>query len=304
MSVASGFVDLRTRAYPARAYEEFMPRVVDGTADAPEKYRVLVPFSLNAIARATGLTPGTLWHTSRLVLFWLAYVLFFIYLRTWLAPPDALLGTAIVAATIPLTFTNSWAHPDHIAELALFTAGCLAIARQQTVWLFVLVAAAALNRETAVFLVPLYFLTGPVSRGRVALTVLLLIEWGAIYTGLRLWRGFQHYDYWQVGRNLEFLQLLPDNYDPYYRAYAYFGILLFGGLLTVAMHRSRYARPLFVNRALWVVPMIAGVAFAISSIIESRIFTPLFPLVMPAVMFALLPADRYISPATVNERHA
>ncbi len=244
-----------------------------------------------------------MWYTSRLALFWAAYVLFFIYLRTWLAPSDALLGTAILAATLPLTFTNSWAHPDHIAELALFTAGCLAIARQQTVWVFGLMAAAALNRETAVFLVPLYFLAGPVSRGRTVLAALLLVEWGCIYAGLRFWRGFQHYDYWQVGRNLEFLRLLPDNYDPYYRAYAYFAILLFGGLMAVAIRGSRNVRPLFVSRALWVVPMIAGVAFAISSIIESRIFTPLYPLVIPAVMFALLPADRHISPAPRNKRY-
>jgi hypothetical protein len=131
----------------------------------------------------------------------------------------------------------------------------------------------------------------------------LLLEWGAIYLGLRLWRGFQHYDYWQIGRNLEFLRLLPENYDPYYRAYAYFGIVLFGSLGAIAVLRGRNAaRPLFVTRALWVVPMIGVVAFAISSIIESRIFTPIYPLVMPALMFALLPADRSTSFPSVNER--
>ena len=304
MSVASGFVDLRTRSYPVRSYTEFIPRVVDGTADAPERYRVLVPFTLDAAARITGLNPAPLWHASRLALFWAAYVLFFVYLQTWVRPHEALLGTAVVAATLPLTFTNSWAHPDHIAELALFTAGCLAIARQKTAWLFVVLAAATLNRETAVFLVPLFFLAAPISRQRILLTGLLLLEWGAIYAGLRFWRGFQHYEYWQIGRNLEFLRLLPENYDPYYRAYAYFGIVLFGSLMALAMSRARNPQPLFVRRALWVVPMIAGVAFAISSIIESRIFTPLYPLLMPAVMFSLLPADRSVSPASLNERHA
>jgi hypothetical protein len=34
------------------------------------------------------------------------------------------------------------------------------------------------------------------------------------------------------------------------------------------------------------------VAFTFSSIIESRIFTPLYPLVLPALMFALFAPER------------
>lgn len=295
MTLASGFMDVRSRAYPARSYQEFIPKVVDGTADAPERYRVLAPFAVYGLERVTGLSASAAWYVSRLAAFFTAYLVFFAYLRTWFTSPQALLGTAMVAATLPLTFTNSWAHPDHIPELALFTAGCLAIARERLAWVFILLALATLNRETAVFLIPLYLLAGTMTRARLVVTAVLAAEWAAIYFGLRFWRGFVHYDYLQLTRNLDFLKLLPDNYDPYYRAYAWFGLALFGGLLTVGL-RTQGSPPLFVTRALWVTPLFGAVAFAISSIIESRIFTPLYPLVMPAVIFALGSTDNLTSP--------
>jgi hypothetical protein len=304
MSVASGFVDLRTRAYPVRPYTEFIPGVVNGSADAPERYRVLVPFTAAALTRMTGLSPSAIWHTSRLALFFVAYIVFFCYLRTWFSPSRSLLGTAVVAATLPLTFTNSWAHPDHIAELALFTGGCLAIARQQFGWTALLVAVATLNRETAVFLVLLHLAAGPLTRARLLRTMLLGVEWAAIYLALRIWRGIAHYDYLQIWRNLEFLRLLPSNYDPYYRAYAYFVFVLFGGLLAVALLTRTRPPGAFADRALWIVPPFAAVAFTMSSIIETRIFTPLYPLVMPAVIFACGTADTADSPADPLKRHA
>jgi hypothetical protein len=152
-----------------------------------------------------------------------------------------------------------------------------------------------------VFLVPLYLLAGQPVRARIPVTLLLALEWAAIYIGLRAWRGFVHYDYGQFTRNLQYLKLLPAPYDPYVRAYAYFGLVLFGGLLFVAMSQSA-GRPLFMTRALWIVPMFGAVAFTISSIIETRIFTPLYALVMPSVIFGWQSADRAIT-ATPPPNH-
>lgn len=290
VSLSSAFVDLRMRAYGSRPYAEFIPAVVNGTADAPERYRILVPFAVAGLNAATGMSLGNAWHLLRLVSFVAAYFIFFAYLRRWFDDRTALLGTLIVGATLPLTFTNSWAHPDHIAELALFTAGCAAIAANRLWTLAALLGIATLNRETAIFLVPLYLVTRPVSAGRLGIAALLAAEWAVIFGALRLWRGFVHYDYFQFSRNLQFLKLLPSAYDPYYRAYAYFAIVLFGCLLLVAANGAG-PRPLFVSRALLVVPLFTAVAFSISSIIETRIFTPLYPLIMPAVMFGCCATD-------------
>lgn len=286
MAIATGFVDLRVRSYPDHGYTKYVPGVIDGTYGAPGIYRVLVPYSFDWIVRATGAAPATVWHISRLLLLFTSYLAFHWYLRTWTTAEAAIMGTAIVAALLPMTFTNSWAHPDHFAELLLFTLGCAAIARERDGLFAVVLFFAALNRETAVFLVALYLVARPLSPLHLARTAGFGALWAAVFVGIRAWRGFEHYEYWQLTRNLEFLRLLPPPRDPYYRAYAWFGVAAFGPLLWIAS-KVGSAQPRFVRRALWVVPLIAVVAVTISSIIESRIFTPLFPLVVPAVVCSL-----------------
>ena len=302
LSFSSAFADLRMRTYGSKPYVEFIPAVVSGTADAPERYRVLLPFTIAGLSNGVGLSLANAWHLVRFISFVAAYVLMFAYLRRWFSETASLFGTTLVAATLPLTFTNSWAHPDHIAELALFTAGCAAIAANRVWALAAILAVATLNRETAIFLVPLYLVTASSVRERLIAAGLLAAEWAGMFVALRVWRGFVGYDYFQAQRNLQFLKLLPSAYDPYYRIYAYFAIVLFGGLLLVAAGASG-PRPLFISRALLVVPLFCVVAFSISSIIESRIFTPLYPLIMPAVMFGCRAFDndgRYRSHAGEN----
>jgi hypothetical protein len=286
ITVSTGFVDLRVRSHPDHPYREYIPEVVAGTADAPGKYRVLVPFTFDWLQRVTHVGIETLWHATRLLWIFLAFVAFYWYLRTWFREPEALTGILLVAATLPLTFTNSWAHPDHFAELALFTAGAGAVARNRLGWFAAVLVLAALNRETAVFLVLLFAVTGDASKEHLMWTMLFGALWLAVFVGIRAWRGYESYDYWQLWRNIEFMKLLPPPRDPYYRGYAYFGLFLFGGLSIAAVANLR-CKPRFMQRALLVVPPFFVVAFTISSIIESRIFTPLFALIVPAALWTV-----------------
>lgn len=288
LAVATGFADLRMRAHTANVVTSYIPGVVAGTESAPGRYRVLAPFAIDAASRATGASLEHTWYATRLLFIFLALCATHLYLRTWFRAEQALAGVAIVAASLPLTFTNSWPHPDSMPELALFTLGALAIARGKDLWFAVVLAFAAFNRETSAFLVLLYFVQ-PLSRARLVRSVLFGFEWLAIYAGLRYVRGLQHYEYWMAPRNIADLGLLPANYDPYYRAYAYFGLVLFGPLVLFALRAER--APAFVRRALIVVPVFVAVAFAFSSIIETRIFTLLYPLVLPGAVY-FLSADR------------
>ncbi len=290
LALATGFVDLRMRAYPTHAVKEYIPDVVSGTADAPGRYRVLAPFAHRALVDITGADEMLVWYVTRLSWFAVAWLAWHCYLRTWFSPALSGLGTTLVVATLPLTFTNSWAHPDHAPELALFPLACLALARGRDGWFAALLVVCTLNRETAAFLVALYAAVRPWSREHLWRTAAMGALWFAVYAGLRVWRGYEGYDVWQLWRNLEFLRLLPPPYDPYYRAYAWFGGVLFGPLLWVAW-LSRRAQPVFVRRALVVVPLVALVALTMSSIIETRIFTPLFALIVPGVIFTAAGTD-------------
>jgi hypothetical protein len=291
LAIATGFADLHMRPHTDKVVTEYIPGVVANTEFAPGRYRVLAPLAIEKTAAATGLSLQSTWYISRLLFILVAFWCLHLYLRTWFAAETALAGVALTAATLPLTFTNSWPHPDSMPELALFTLGAMAVARRRDLLFCVVLALAAFNRETSAFLVMLYFVASPVTRAHIVRTGLFTAEWFAIYAGLRLARGVQHYDYWQAARNVADLGLLPPNYDPYYRFYAWFAVFLFGPMLYLAL-RARRDMPLFARRALLVVPAFVAVAFTFSSIIESRIFTPLYPLVLPALMFALFAPER------------
>jgi hypothetical protein len=295
VAVATGFVDLRTRPFPDHVYKAYIPGVVNATYGAPGIYRVLAPYTVWELMRLTRANIASVWLATRLAAIFVSLLVFHWYMRTWFGVPGALGATLFVAASLPLTFTNSWAHPDQIPELMLFTLGCGAIARGRDVLFAVTLVLATLNRETAVFLVPLYLIAGQWSRERVLKTALFGVLWVAVFGGLRAILGFEGYEYWQFGKNIEALKLLPPPRDPYYRAYGWFFVALFGPVLWIAL-RDVAAKPLFVRRALWIVPAFLAVAFTISSIIETRIFTPLYPLVVPAAAFSFSRGGQPVKP--------
>lgn len=290
LAVASGFADQRMRAYPDHVFQKYIPGILDHSYGAPAIYRVLMPYGLTYLANSTGWTLPALWLATRLLAFLLAYLAIDRYLRTWFSSGEALTGVAVVAATIPLTFTNSWAHPDAIPELAFFALGCYAAVNRRDVLFAVTLAVASLNRETSGLLLLVYLVAQPWCRQTAYKLAVFGTIWSAVYMGLRWSIGWQPYEVWQLGKNLEFLKLLPPAYDPYYRSYAWFGLLLFGPMYLLASLVPPGTPPV-VRRLLWVVPPFAVVCVLFSSIIESRIFTPVYPLVLPGLMFTLLRAD-------------
>ena len=116
----------------------------------------------------------------------------------------------------------------------------------------------------------------------------MAVLWLAVTLTLRWQLGMSTYNPWQAPQNLKFLELLPAAYDPYYRAFAWFVVLL-GAPLVLLIGRTWPHQPRFTKVATAIVtPAFVLVAFLFSSIIETRIFTPLLPLLIPGVMTALL----------------
>src|SRR4051812_48931042 len=142
LAIATGFADVRMRAHTDNVYKAYIPAVVAGTEDAPGRYRVFAPFLIDGLARATGASLETTWYVTRLLWIFVAYCVFHVYLRPCFSPSAAVGGVSVVAATLPLTFTNSWPHPDSMPELALFTFGALAIARRSDLLFGVVLALA------------------------------------------------------------------------------------------------------------------------------------------------------------------
>jgi hypothetical protein len=211
------------------------------------------------------------------------------YLVAWFPRELAVVGNLLLVAVLPLTFTNSWGHPDHFVELCLFTLGCGAIARRNLLAAACVTVAALTNRETGSFLGLLYFTSAEIDRRHLLRTSALAGATLATLAALRWWRGWEFYDPWQLARNVEFLGLLPDNYDPYYRAYAWFFVILIVPavwlILATWQRQPRFSR---VAAAI-VVPALIVVSLLFTSVIETRVFTPAIPLLLPGVLFGMFP---------------
>jgi hypothetical protein len=297
VAVALGFVDFRVRPGNQQAYAvtDYIPGVLKGTYGAPATYRVLAPFLIDLFTRVIGADPLVGFVVTRLVFAYGALVALHAYARHWFGPGAAIGGTLGVAALLPLTFTNGWANPDSFPELLLFTLGCLLIARRNDLlFLFVLILA-TLNRETAAFLVLLwgcYRLPEGRARKDLARVAAYGFTWLAIYAGLRWLRGFQSYDYFMFWQNLDAFKPVPPGFDPYRRVFGYFWLVLLivPGWLAVRAGRMPGV-PTFMKRCVPVAAAVIVVCFMISKVIEARIFVPMFPLLLPGVLWVFAQPD-------------
>ncbi len=291
VTTAIGYVDYRARPHLERGFTAYSQGVVANTEDPPGKYRVLGPFVFEQAVALTGADRRVVWAAFRWLAILAALLATHALLRGWFTHGESLLGASLSAVWLLLTFTNSWPHPDHLVEWALTAAAVGALARGRDGWFAAWLLLAALNRETSAFLVVLYLAARPLTRAHLVRGAGLGAMWVLVYSALRFWRGVSWYDPWQFSRNLEFLGLLPDSFDPYARAYAWFGVALLAPPLWLVW-RTWLIQPRLLRAAAAVVtPLFVVTAFLFSSIVETRIFTPLIPMLVGGVMFALLRSD-------------
>jgi len=292
LATALGFVDTRIRAHPDRAYLEYTPGVVGNTEGPPGRYRVLAPFAYDQLRHATQLAPREAWVLFRWLTLFASLWAVHWFLRAWVTSREAVLGTVLMAALLPLTFTNSWGHPDHFPEIALSAWAAGLLARGRLAWFAFALVLALLNRETAAFLGLLFFLSRPMTRQHLLQTTGLAALAVSALAGLRWWRGWESYDPWQAVRNWEFLGLIPGDLDPYYRAYAWFVVVLVAPLVWISV-RAWSRQPRLIRAVVaGITPAYLVVAFCFTSIIETRVFTLLLPLLVPGVIVALGDRDR------------
>jgi hypothetical protein len=296
--VSLAFVDHRVRReqYREHVISEYIPSVLAGTSGAPAKYRVLMPYAFDYVIRHTGWNGYTLFLFAEFFFILAALVMTDVYLRHWFAAPAAIAGTLALASFLPLTFTNSWAHPDTFPDLFLFTAGCLAVAARRDLVLAAILLIGLFNRETIGFLAILWAVERwPERRSAATLrsAVLIFGVAAAVYIGLRLARGFEHYDMWMVPKNLSYLTVLPPGFDPYTRIFGFFWILLVAIPLWLAWNGARApGAPRFFRSGVIVAVALSVVAWLFAAVIETRVFVPVLPLLLPGAIAAFAQSIR------------
>ena len=281
-------------------------QIIAGTAPSPYRYRVLVPVACEAAVRALARymparTAFLLTYAAYdlLAIFALLALLFW-WLRTWFAREPALIGVLFVAGTLPVALQSHYFQPWSLLEAGLFTGALLAIYRGRFALLAGLVALAALNRETAVFIPLVYLLTlqqpdfrwadGKV-RWRPWLRVGgLFLIWAGIFIALHVVLG--------SAPHVESLnEILARNTSGAGLINAGLHIPLFlGGLWVYAILGFRLA-PRYVKRAALICAPYLLTIIVWGSWREVRLLIPLYPVLIALGLFFLFPKDEEAAPS-------
>lgn len=299
VTLALAFVDHRVRSdrYREHVVSEYIPSVLGGTSGAPAKYRVAMPYAIELFTRQTGGDPYLVFLGVEIFFIGASLLMVYVYLRRWYAEGASLAGTLGVAAFLPLTFTNSWAHPDTFPDLFLFTAGCLAVAARRDALLALILLVGMFNRETMGFLALLWAAERwPEwrSKGTIMRGVMLFGLCGGVYVGLRWARGFEHYQMWMVQKNLEYMNVLPEGFDPFTRVAGFFWIVLLGAPAWLAWSAAQQPdSPRFFMSGWSIAILFIVVAWLFAAIIETRVFVPALPLLLPGAIASFVTPMRY-----------
>lgn len=288
VAIAIAFVDFYIRRNPSYTIATYVPQVLAGTYEAPFIYRPLAPWIIQAFTSLSGLSPMAAFGVLRLAAIFAALVAFHGYLRTWYSAAATLGATMAMAALLPLTLTNSWPVPGTYLELALFSAGAWAVARDRD-WLFgAILLLASLNRETSIFLLALWVLMR--APGRPAAKwlprgIIFATVWLLAFASLRWLYGFKTYTVFVLGQNLAYLNAFDASIDPRLRVFAWFWLLMLGVPGWLACRGARLAgAPAFARRAFALGLAFTAISLIAASIVEPRVLLPAFPLFAPAAL--------------------
>jgi hypothetical protein len=270
---------------------ELHERIVRGTAESPYRYRVLVPFIADGLARSLGaaLPAGKAFRLAY-ALCDLAAIVFLLgilhrYLRAWFSNDQALIGVLFAAATMPMALRDHYFQPWSVLAAGLFAAGLLCIRDRRYGVLALIVAAASLNRETAVF-IPLAFLVAgigtkgedgvdrPAGANAALLFSAYLAIWAVVFFGLRFVLG-------TGPRIVTVEELLAGNtIEPAIFRTGVHLALIFGAFWIFAVAGFRHA-PEFVKRTVLLAPLYLAVVAVWGVWYEVRLLMPLYAIVVP-----------------------
>ncbi len=271
---------------------ELHGQILGGTAESPYRYRVLVPFIAEGLARAlSAVLPGGQGVPSRVRALRSRCDLLSCsecctgYLRAWFSNEQALVGVLFAAATMPMALRDHYFQPWSVLEAGLFAAGLLCVRDRRYRLLALVVALASLNRETALF-IPLAFLVALAgtkgeksanspAAGRAALLFVgYAAIWAAAFFGMRALLG-------DAPRVVTVEELLARNTisPAIFRTVVHLA-LVFGAFWIFAVAGFRRA-PEFVKRTTLLAPPYLAAVALWGVWYEVRLLMPLYAIVVP-----------------------
>ena len=269
---------------------ELHRQIIDGSAVAPYRYRVLVPFLCEAARRLTAgvMAPEKGFSTAYGIYDFAALALLMValyrYLRLWFTESQALVGVLFAGSTITIAFRDHYFQPWSLLEAALLAAGLWAIHQRRHALIAAIVVLATLNRETGCFIALAFVcanwaaIMSSIRSFRPRLEAVLALTYGglwlATYVGIRVARGDT--------TNIHSLAtLFSGNTKPENLQQALINTALFLGAFWIFAVAGWRRSPSFVRRVSFVIPCYLLTVAAWGVWTEVRLLISLYALVLP-----------------------
>jgi len=263
-----------------------------------EQSRLLQWVVPQAIIEITHISIPHAYMVQRFVFVFLAYLVFHFYMRKWLTAGESFAGVAFLAAVMPLTYESDLQESAPLLML-LFVLGLWAIREHKTLLLVLILTVGSITNETMLILPAVYFFyhfrwvqsknidsrTVVEFFSLVGRTILIALIPFAIAAFIRyITRDNPHLGgdviLWRTNWQMVWNAIVKFNIFDLFKSYYLFFILLFSIFWLYALLGYRTSG-LFLQRALWMVPLFLLAHFITGKIEESRQMIPLGYILIP-----------------------
>ena len=285
--------------YFQQAFYHYQNGVVDGSIGSPYAYRVLVPYILHLTGKGIPFVElMTLDLLLKIVLIMVLQYGFLAYLREFLSPWPALCGVLVLDLMVAyaLTFVQgpSVLESTDVLNLLVVVLALKGIFQRKWSRVAPLLCVAMFNRETPLLLWPIILGWQDWGRRGWRWPVVCALVMMVPYLGLRYFLAVEAVDWVFLDaakHNIPFLA--PDSLEHVMGANLKL-LMLLGPLALVGFARFR-EQPQFLRAATVILLPFVAVHYLVGSIMETRLWLPLFPVLIP---LALVNLDRFLRAET------
>jgi hypothetical protein len=277
---------------------ELHSQIMEKTAPSPYRYRILVPYGAEALAKLAGPVLGErrallaaygLIEAAALVALILILYRFCLF---FFLPVPSLVGALIANLSLVVALRDHYFQPWSLVNAVVFALAAVLLYKRKVFPFAVLVLVAAFNRETSLLLPFLYLCTHARREkpSRIAITFVILCSLaGGGYLLVRALQGSAPHIY-------QLSDILRKNIAPKYFGFMALNLALFLGFVWMFSVRGFGRAPAFIRRLALFVPLYMLLVLMFGVWKEVRLLMPLYPVLIPAALAYLFPSGRRDDP--------
>lgn len=259
--------------------------IIHTTSPGPYVYRIFIPYlaiGLYNIVPSLSLVDIDL--ILKILFIFLSQLTLYLYLRNFFRPIYSLLGVFILDILLSFTFSSilgpSIGENADLFNLIIFILALNAIYKNSFYLLLAILFIGTFNRETTIFLLPILFINDYTKRMNIYRSILACVVVAIPYFGLRFiiqspepnWLTFEG-----LIKNIPFLNQETTMNALMANIHTFFTL----GALIVLSLTNFSKHPQFLRIAFSIVPLFILLHYIFGSVIETRLWIPLFAILIP-----------------------